>query len=314
MKRFLILTLVLILAFSTFGISASAEGKTFIYARSEALQSFDPWNNSNVINYIINQLIYDYLIYYDDGQFKPGLAESWEIGEDNLSITFKIREGVKFHNGEDCTAEDVALHWNRITEDSSLLRYSTLASLKHCDVLDDYTVRFNLNNPDGYFMMLVAQFPAAVPGDLFNEIGTDIFEYNYGTGPWKFVSYSAGHEIVFERNLDYWGTCTSNVDRIIYRTVTEDTTRVSGVITGDITMADGIPADRLTGWMPLIRCMSDSIIAESSPTMTPVWRSTMALIAKLLLNSSSAQAPLQPGLRSKAPLASMRQVRDTLMI
>ncbi|MBO5567915.1 MAG: ABC transporter substrate-binding protein [Clostridia bacterium] len=245
MKRSLLMTIMIIVMLVSICTGANAAEKTFIYARSEALQSFDPWNNSNVINYIINQLLYDYLIYYENGEYVPGLAESWEVADDNLSITFKLHEGIKFHNGEDCTAEDVAIHWNRITQDSSLVRYSTLSSLKNCEVLDDYTVRFNLNNPDGYFMMLLAQFPAATPGDLYKEIGDKIYEFNYGTGPWKFVSYSPGNEIVFERNNDYWGTCTSNVDRIIYRTVTEDTTRVSAIITGDITMADGIPADQV---------------------------------------------------------------------
>jgi ABC-type transport system substrate-binding protein len=243
MKRLVSVLLALTLALSM-GAGATAE-VVFTYARAEELQSFDPWGQNNVVNYIISQLIYDYLIYYKDGEFVPGLAESWEVAEDNMSVTFKIREGIKFHNEESCTAEDVAVHYNRCVEDTTLIRHSTLAALKSAEVIDEYKVRFNLNNPDGYFMMLLAQFPAATPADLYKEIGTDIFTYNYGTGPWKFVSYSPGESIVFERNQDYWGECTSNVDKIIYRPVVEDTTRVSAVITGDVDMADGIPADQV---------------------------------------------------------------------
>ncbi len=217
----------------------------FKYGRAEELQSFDMWGQNNVINYILFNLLYDNLIYYDGSRYTPGMAHSWKIAEDGLSITFELNKGIKFHNGEDCTAKDVAVNYNRVVEDTTLIRHSTFASLDSVEVLDEYTVKFNLNKPDGYFLMLLAQFPAAIPADLYSEIGVEIFKYNYGTGPWKFVSYSPGNEIVFERYHDYWGVCDSNVDKIIYKPVVEDTTRVSAVRTGDLDMADGIPSDQV---------------------------------------------------------------------
>lgn len=232
------------------GIPDTETGEVvFTYARKETPQSMDIWGQSNVCNYIFFNLIYDQLICLDvvSGKYTPGLATEWTVSDDGCIYEFKIREGVKFHNGEDCTASDVVCNFQRVIDDTTLTRANLFSAMTSVEAVNDYTVRFTLSEANGYFMNLLAQFPGAIPADYYAEKNGDIFNENYGTGPWKFVSWDVSTgEMVFERNDAYWGECTSNVDIIKYVAISEDATRVAAVRTGDVDMADGIPADYLS--------------------------------------------------------------------
>lgn len=261
MKKFVVILLLCLVMFSAFAngsgekaattetATATPSEKVFTFSRKEVPQSLDVWGQSNVCNYIIFNLIYDQLIYLDvaNGVYTPGLATSWEISADGTQYTFKLREDVKFHNGQAMTADDVKCLYQRVIDDKTLTRASLFADLIAVDVLDTYTVKFTLKAANGYFMNLLAQFPGAIPSGMYAEKGADMFKAdNVGTGPWVFKSWDVSTgSLEFTRNKDYWGECTSNCDVIKYVAIIEDATRVAAVRTGEIDMADSIPADYL---------------------------------------------------------------------
>lgn len=222
----------------------TVEEKVFTFARSEDVAKWDPFDQNNLVNGLLYDLIYNTLVHSDrKGGFTPELATEWKTSEDGKQWTFKLRDDVKFHNGDKLTSADVKITFDRIIEDKSLIRASLFTAFEKIETPDEYTVVFYLSEPQGVFLNLLSSFPI-IPGKLYKEMGTDLFKLNIGTGPWKFVEWVPGQRIVFEKNPDYWEGEVSNCDKIIYRPVSEDTTRVSGVRTGDIDMADGIPSEQ----------------------------------------------------------------------
>lgn len=220
----------------------------FRFARPEDFKNFDPFNNSDIVNSIMGSLVYDTLLDRDvDGNIVPGLAESYEVSADNTVLTFHLRKGVKFHNGQDFTSADVVSHYGRLLEEGvTLMAKSEFGSIIACEAIDDYTVTITLSAPNGYFVtQLTLPKYGITPHEVYEAEGIEGFAKNIGTGAWKFDSYQPGVALELVRNEDYWGECTSNVDRFIYMPINEDTTRISAVRTGDVDMVDSVTTDQL---------------------------------------------------------------------
>lgn len=225
---------------------SSAAKNVFRFARPEAFMTWDTFNQNALTNMMLNPLVFDTLVYKtEDGSFEPLIAKEWSISTDGLVYTFKLNEGIKFHNGEELTADDVKVTWDRVlVPDSTLVTKAMFNNIEAVKVVDEYTVAFKLIEPNGFFLSLLSQYPIT-PGDLYKEKGPGMFDSPVGSGPFKFVSWEPGKKMVLERNYDYWGECTSNVDVFEYHVINEDTTRLSAVRTGDIDMSDTIPGDQL---------------------------------------------------------------------
>lgn len=226
--------------------SSTTEEVVFSFARPEEIATFDPLNNNAIVNGIHNRMVYDCLLDVDENyNIIPCLAKSWEMSPDNLSITFYLEEGVKFHNGTDFTAEDVKISFDRLLDpESTLTQKSNYSCLESIEVIDDYTVVFNLNSVDAYILTMLAKHPV-IEGQLYEEMGEACFELNIGTGPWKFVEWAPGVHIEYVRNDEYWRGVATNVDRFYYIPLMEDTTRVSALRTGDVDCIDSIPTDQV---------------------------------------------------------------------
>ena len=144
-------------------------------------------------------------------KFDPCLAESYEISPDQLTYTFHLRHGVKWQDGQPFTAEDVKYTYDRIQDpkvDAAPLR-SYLTTVKSCDILDPYTVRFTTT--ERYFKMLevLGTFFGIVPKHAFDHGDPDFNKNEFGrhpigTGPYKFVRWDTGQDIMLELNDDYW--------------------------------------------------------------------------------------------------------------
>jgi peptide/nickel transport system substrate-binding protein len=161
-------------------------------------------------------------------KLKPALAESYEISPDQLTYTFHLRHGVRWHDGVPFTADDVKYSFDE-TMDPKVraedLR-SYLTTVKSCDVLDPYTVRFTTT--ERYFKTLevLGTFVDIVPKHILTKGEPDFNKHPFGrhpigTGPYKFVRWDTGSQIVLERNDDYWGGAMYYPKRLVFEVIEE---------------------------------------------------------------------------------------------
>jgi peptide/nickel transport system substrate-binding protein len=165
----------------------------------------------------------------------PSLAESWSASEDGLSYDFVLRKGLKFHNGDPFTAEDVVFSFKR-AKGAQLHE-----KVKEVVIVGPHHVRFVLHEPWPDFMAFYGTLASAagwiVPKNYVEKVGPDGFKkHPIGLGPYKFVSMKPGVELVMEANEDYWRKVPS-VKRIVYQSVPEATTRLAMLTRGEVDVA-----------------------------------------------------------------------------
>src|SRR2546423_3051606 len=169
------------------------------------------------------------------------LAESWTMSPDGLSYEFVLRRGVKFHNGDPVTAEDVKFSMERYRGAASGPYKARMASI---DVIDPQRVRFRFKQPWPDFMTFYGTMATGagwiVPKKYVEKVGDDGFKKApIGAGPYKLVSFNPGVELVLEAFPDYWRKNPS-VKRLVMRTITDEATRAAAVKTGEIDIAYSI--------------------------------------------------------------------------
>ncbi|ARO13407.1 ABC transporter, substrate binding protein (oligopeptide) [Ketogulonicigenium robustum] len=186
--------------------------------------------------------MFDGLLAYDTGLVPRGqLAESWDIAEDGLTVTFKLRDGVKWHDGTAFTAKDVAFTFMEVLKVIHGRGKATFAALEAVDTPDDLTAVFRLTTPSPAMMRaLDSRESPILPAHIYE--GTDI-QANpantapIGTGPFKMAEYEVGSYIVLVKNPDYWDAGLPLLDRIIIQFVADAATRASMLEAGQI---DGV--------------------------------------------------------------------------
>ena len=171
----------------------------------------------------------------------PSLAESWSESPDKLVYEFKLRQGVKFHNGDTFTADDVKFSFER--SKGVLLKQK----VKEVVVVDPHTVRFVLHEPWPDFMTIYGTLASAAgwitPKNYIEKVGPDGFKkHPIGLGPYKFVSLKPGVELVMEANEEYWRKVPS-VKRLVYVSVPDATTRLAMLKRGEVDIAYLLPGE-----------------------------------------------------------------------
>jgi len=166
----------------------------------------------------------------------PSLAESWTVSPDQRVYEFKLREGLKFHNGDPFTADDVKFSFHR-AKGSKVLH----DKVKDVVVASPSRVRFVLHEPWPDFMMyygsIVSGAGWVVPKKYVERVGDDGFKRApVGLGPYKFVSHTPGVELVMEANEGYWRKVPS-VKRLVFKSVPESTTRLAMLKRGEVDIA-----------------------------------------------------------------------------
>jgi peptide/nickel transport system substrate-binding protein len=166
----------------------------------------------------------------------PSLAESYTMSADGRAYEFKLREGVKFHNGDPFTAEDVKFSFLR-AKSARLIR----EKVREVTVVGPHRVRFQLKEPWPDFMTFYGTLATAagwvVPKKYMEQVGEDGFKkHPIGLGPYKFVSHTPGVEIVMEAYEGYWRKMPS-VKRLVYKMVPEATTRLAMLKRGEVDVA-----------------------------------------------------------------------------
>src|SRR5438128_3961547 len=165
----------------------------------------------------------------------PSLAESWTMGKDALSYDFVLRKGVRFHNGDPVTAEDVKFTFERYKgAGGKLLR----EKVREVQVVDPGRVRFHLREPWPDFMTFYGTSATGagwiVPKKYVEKVGEDGFKKApIGAGPYRFVSFTPGVELVLEAFDQYWRK-TPSVKRLVFRAIPDDSTRLAALKRGEV--------------------------------------------------------------------------------
>jgi peptide/nickel transport system substrate-binding protein len=211
---------------------------------------------------IIQRLVYETLTAYDLTStadvlpIKPSLAESWQLSPDGKVYTWKLRQGVKFHDGTPFDSEAVKWNFERASDPNHPMYFdkgrgtsSQIFSLiEKMEAPDPTTFRITLKEPRAYFLNLFDKVPMFIGSPTaIKKWGNDEFGNNpVGTGPYRFVSRESGSRIVLERNNDYWGTAPY-LDKIIVRGIAEPTARVVALQTGEVDFINDVAPDQIEG-------------------------------------------------------------------
>jgi peptide/nickel transport system substrate-binding protein len=194
--------------------------------------TFDLLYSNTLIEGQIGNNIYDGLLFFDEeGRPGPCLAETYEISDDGLEYTFRLRRGAKFHNGEEFTARDAAftIEYARGTPNGS-----TVTSLiKTISVTGDYTLKLTLFQPDASFLSEFASDQFAIYNEKAVKAVEKYGEHPVGTGPYRFVSRKPGEELRLEAFDQYYGP-PPPVKNVVYRIIPDDFTASVALETGDI--------------------------------------------------------------------------------
>lgn len=154
-----------------------------------------------------------------ESEYTGDLASEWEISDDSLTYTFKLSEGIKFHDGSDFTAEDVVFTYRQVKENQGNNENVDLSRMDSVQATDDYTVVFTLSEPYSSFLDQTACL-GIVPSDSYDSETFDTAPI--GTGPWKVMQYDAAQKIIVQANEDYYAGAPS-IKQVTILNMDEDT-------------------------------------------------------------------------------------------
>jgi peptide/nickel transport system substrate-binding protein len=234
-----------------------AEDYTIIVGLSQTIMTLDPANHRDRVTETVIRNIYDGLVTRKpDGTVVPEIAESW-TNPDPLTWEFKIRSGIKFHNGSDLTVEDVKFTFDRVIQEGAMEgetspRKGLMGPVTEVEIVGDDTIRFVLKKP---WPILLAMLPhqQIVSKAYVEEVGSDIATKPMGCGPFKFVEGSIDERIVLERFDDYYGGSPeippvgpAPAKRVIFEFMPEVSTRIAALQGGDVHIIHNIPPDMVS--------------------------------------------------------------------
>lgn len=225
------------------GNETTEEDRELVIAIGSDMLGFDIHNHNNTSTEAIHQNMFDYLFKRDENNvLQPWLAESYEIVDDT-TIEVVLKQGVKFHNGDEFTAEDVKFTLERVATDSALKENPNYKQIKEVKIVDPYTVQIITHAPEPSIIHRLARLGSGMlPKKYIDENGWDHFLENpIGTGPYQFVEWVRDDRIVFEPYNDYFLGKVDEWDKVTFRVIPENSTRVSELLAGGVDIATNIP-------------------------------------------------------------------------
>lgn len=234
---------------------SSGEEKTLVYGRGGDSVALDPAVVTDGESFTVTANLYDTIVNFGekDVTIQPGLAKSWEPSEDGLTYTFQLQEGVKFHDGTDFNAEAVVKNverWKAGGEKhpyySSQFVVGDKQVIESVTAEGDYTVVFKLSQPQAPFLKNLAMSPFAIASPTAFEADEEGLSANpVGTGPFKFVEWKRNDSITIEKNEDYYIDSLPKLDKVVYRSIPDNSARLNALTAGEIDVADGLsPSDK----------------------------------------------------------------------
>ena len=199
-----------------------------------------------------------------DGDLTPAVAESYTVSEDRLTYTFTLREGVKFHNGDTVTAEDVVYSINRCAAatETGIVQVEAFSVIQSMEAVDERTVTITIAEPSNEFLSYLTV--AVLPADYDQQDTAPI-----GTGPFKFVSRAAQDSVVLEKFDEYWGT-PANLDKVTLKIIEN---------------ADSLMMSLQSGAIDLCSHLTSTQVAQLGDDFN-VAEGTMNLVQAMYLNNA----------------------------
>ncbi len=220
--------------------SGGTYGGTLRVAHQFPPISLDPHTGSSGADHQTLYSLYDRLVHFqfDSLEFTPGLATSWEFTDDT-TLVFTLREGVTFHDGTPFNAEAVAYNVDRVQNHPNTKVPADLASVESVEVIDDYTVQFNLNRPDSGVVGILSDRAGMMVSPTAAEAADEqqLDSSPVGTGPFMLAEYSEGDRLLVERNPDYWQEGLPYLDGIEWLFSGGEQAAINGLRAGDVDVA-----------------------------------------------------------------------------
>jgi len=246
----------------SFGAQAAEikQGGSMIVTYKDDVSTLDPAIGYDWQNWSMIKSLFDGLMDYEPGttNLRKEIAEDYTISDDGKTFTFKLRKGVKFHNGRELTADDVKYSIERVVnpktqspgagffgsivgfEDASAGKAEALSGIT---VVDPYTIKFELSRPDATFLHVLAlNFAHIVPKEEVEKYGADFGKHPVGSGAFKMTEWTLGQRIVFERFKDYYNPSLPKLDQITFEVGQEPVVALLRLQNGEVDIpGDGIP-------------------------------------------------------------------------
>ena len=248
-------------------VSAQIDSNTLVIADNlkDNWISLDPgWFyeiNPGMAMNLVNEALYDLPDSSKPTEFVPLLAADFPtVSEDGLSATVPLRQGVKFHTGNELTADDLVFSWNRLANIKFQASFMATDYWDSVEKVDDYTIKLNFSAPNAALVPILSSMPLSViDSKVAQEHGAtdaedadqvDTFKdwmnegNSAGSGPFKLVQWDIDGEVVLEKNPDYWGE-PAKIDRIIFRNIVEPNAQLQAVEAGEADIAYSIDPDNV---------------------------------------------------------------------
>ena len=243
-KKWMVLlcwSLFVVCLMSASAFADSSKDRTLVIGTTGDPNGLDPqgvdamWDNTMAIN-IFDSLVIKVTDEKGDVSYEPGLAVEWEQ-KDPVTWVLNLRKGVRFHNGNEFTADDVVFSYQRYKDGVGKGFVRAIESVR---AIDDHTVELKTYDP---YAILVLELGSIYISDreYFEEVGEEeALKHPVGTGPYKFVEWIKEDHITLVANPHYWGP-VPNVKRVIFRPLSNDATRVAALLSGEVHLAYNLP-------------------------------------------------------------------------
>src|SRR5213592_2033055 len=239
-------------AMATSAHAQTTQKRELVVAQGGDIAKFDPHFStaSNEIRWSFN--VFDNLTSrHPDGKLYPGLATEWKL-QGQTAWAFKLRQGVKYHNGDPFTSADAKYSIERTYDPAAKTMVATaLSTIDRIEAPDPYSLVIHTKKPDPLLPARLAFYGGQiVPKKYLESVGPDTFNQKpVGTGPVRFVSWTKDDRAVLEANPDYWGG-KIEAERVVFRSIPETAPRIAALLKGEVDVITQLPPDqgeRITG-------------------------------------------------------------------
>ena len=235
-------------------------GGTLVAAISGEPDQLDPQATTSYNSFQVLENVFDTLVEPDENlQMQPALAEDWTIGDDGLTYTFTLRDGVTWHDGSPFTANDVVYSFRRIIDEpmANSWRFSTVTDIS---APDDSTVVFTVSQATPNLLSNLGGFKGVAVVQQANVESGDIQTAPIGTGPFKLADYTSGTSIELVRNDDWWGGAPA-LDGVTFQFIPDPTVALTNLQGGEVHWTDNLPPQQVSSLMD-----SSEVMVESAPS------------------------------------------------